>query len=278
MADQAQALLNQYLPDTDDDEIKWLRASSYPEIHLQLPADQWNEQNADNQTVTFAPEDIRWNTAETTGAAIQAACEQQTANHAICQELGDDIETALETLAGEQGETLAAEQKDQLIDQYESQHTQPLVEQRDLFIGLNPEDAKALQAAATPSQQPQHPVRLHQATGYTEALNAQEHDEHQDGYGAFLPQEAWDSYQQNQQTAWEEWATVWRDKQQTDAPSRWIPSFNTKTHIINCTGGKDTTQNEGKTGCQSNNGNNICLLYTSPSPRDLSTSRMPSSA
>ena len=24
--------------------------------------------------------------------------------------------------------------------------------------------------------------------------------------------------------------------------------------------------------------NNICLLYTSPSPRDLSTSRMPSSA
>ena len=183
--------------------------------------------------------------------------DRHTANHAICQTLGDDIETALETLAGEQGETLAAEQKDQLIDLYQSQHTQPLVEQRDLFIGLNPEDAKALQAAATPSQQPQHPVRLHQATGYTEALNAQEHDEHQDGYGAFLPQEAWDSYQQNQQTAWEEWATVWRDKQQTDAPSRWIPSFNTKTHIINCTGGKDTTQNEGKTGCQSNNGNNI---------------------
>ena len=26
------------------------------------------------------------------------------------------------------------------------------------------------------------------------------------------------------------------------------------------------------------NYNNICLLYTSPSPRDLSTSRMPSSA
>ena len=25
-------------------------------------------------------------------------------------------------------------------------------------------------------------------------------------------------------------------------------------------------------------GNNVCLLYTSPSPRDLSTSRMPSSA
>ena len=25
-------------------------------------------------------------------------------------------------------------------------------------------------------------------------------------------------------------------------------------------------------------GNNLCLLYTSPSPRDLSTSRMPSSA
>ena len=25
-------------------------------------------------------------------------------------------------------------------------------------------------------------------------------------------------------------------------------------------------------------GNNACLLYTSPSPRDLSTSRMPSSA
>ena len=25
-------------------------------------------------------------------------------------------------------------------------------------------------------------------------------------------------------------------------------------------------------------GNNICLLYTAPSPRDLSTSRMPSSA
>ena len=27
-----------------------------------------------------------------------------------------------------------------------------------------------------------------------------------------------------------------------------------------------------------NNGENFCLLYTSPSPRDLSTSRMPSSA
>ena len=27
-----------------------------------------------------------------------------------------------------------------------------------------------------------------------------------------------------------------------------------------------------------NNGSNACLLYTSPSPRDLSTSRMPSSA
>ena len=26
------------------------------------------------------------------------------------------------------------------------------------------------------------------------------------------------------------------------------------------------------------NANNVCLLYTSPSPRDLSTSRMPSSA
>ena len=62
MADQAQAHLNQYLPDTDDDEIKWLRASSYPEIHLQLPADQWNEHNAENHSITLAPEDIRWNT------------------------------------------------------------------------------------------------------------------------------------------------------------------------------------------------------------------------
>ena len=31
-------------------------------------------------------------------------------------------------------------------------------------------------------------------------------------------------------------------------------------------------------GCVGDDMSNICLLYTSPSPRDLSTSRMPSSA
>ena len=30
--------------------------------------------------------------------------------------------------------------------------------------------------------------------------------------------------------------------------------------------------------CEKNDGDKFCLLYTSPSPRDLSTSRMPSSA
>ena len=36
----------------------------------------------------------------------------------------------------------------------------------------------------------------------------------------------------------------------------------------------DINQNNSKFGDEKN----ICLLYTSPSPRDLSTSRMPSSA
>ena len=34
----------------------------------------------------------------------------------------------------------------------------------------------------------------------------------------------------------------------------------------------------GPSGCGKSTLLNICLLYTSPSPRDLSTSRMPSSA
>ena len=40
-----------------------------------------------------------------------------------------------------------------------------------------------------------------------------------------------------------------------------------------CVGGDD-----GSGNCDGSNVDNTCLLYTSPSPRDLSTSRMPSSA
>ena len=42
--------------------------------------------------------------------------------------------------------------------------------------------------------------------------------------------------------------------------------------------GVEPYQHLGKVFESPNVGNNICLLYTSPSPRDLSTSRMPSSA
>ena len=35
---------------------------------------------------------------------------------------------------------------------------------------------------------------------------------------------------------------------------------------------------DSRVACETLIKNNICLLYTSPSPRDLSTSRMPSSA
>ena len=40
----------------------------------------------------------------------------------------------------------------------------------------------------------------------------------------------------------------------------------------------DEIRNEYKKISRKNSEGNICLLYTSPSPRDLSTSRMPSSA
>ena len=47
---------------------------------------------------------------------------------------------------------------------------------------------------------------------------------------------------------------------------------------------KNSDDTGGGNGCDKDKGkgkdlkNKICLLYTSPSPRDLSTSRMPSSA
>ena len=46
------------------------------------------------------------------------------------------------------------------------------------------------------------------------------------------------------------------------------------------TGGSDIgyTQMSGSTAMTLTGADKLCLLYTSPSPRDLSTSRMPSSA
>eukprot|EP00831_Metopus_contortus_P060332 TRINITY_DN5223_c0_g1_i1.p2 TRINITY_DN5223_c0_g1~~TRINITY_DN5223_c0_g1_i1.p2 ORF type:complete len:110 (+),score=6.37 TRINITY_DN5223_c0_g1_i1:1-330(+) len=41
---------------------------------------------------------------------------------------------------------------------------------------------------------------------------------------------------------------------------------------------KDSSKQGVQLLCQKTFSNNFCLLYTSPSPRDLSTSRMPSSA
>ena len=62
-------------------------------------------------------------------------------------------------------------------------------------------------------------------------------------------------------------------------------------YVATASGGVWKTNNSGTTfspifdsqgsysiGCVSIDPNNPCLLYTSPSPRDLSTSRMPSSA
>ena len=44
-------------------------------------------------------------------------------------------------------------------------------------------------------------------------------------------------------------------------------------------GGRSFSFKDKETGLEMDNGQHvICLLYTSPSPRDLSTSRMPSSA
>ena len=57
------------------------------------------------------------------------------------------------------------------------------------------------------------------------------------------------------------------------------PNENYDTHNINSTGVITATSFHGDganlTGIDASA---ICLLYTSPSPRDLSTSRMPSSA
>ena len=46
---------------------------------------------------------------------------------------------------------------------------------------------------------------------------------------------------------------------------------------VKVTGFKRGSNSNAITGVETDQGN-ICLLYTSPSPRDLSTSRMPSSA
>ena len=46
--------------------------------------------------------------------------------------------------------------------------------------------------------------------------------------------------------------------------------------VINITGGKDMTLEDMTSASEIIY--DVCLLYTSPSPRDLSTSRMPSSA
>ena len=56
-----------------------------------------------------------------------------------------------------------------------------------------------------------------------------------------------------------------------------------KVNDFNDTGGRSKSKRatgvlDHGAGCDSINVNDTCLLYTSPSPRDLSTSRMPSSA
>ena len=48
----------------------------------------------------------------------------------------------------------------------------------------------------------------------------------------------------------------------------------TKEDNLDALNARVISSSDGKSGSLSN----ICLLYTSPSPRDLSTSRMPSSA
>ena len=52
------------------------------------------------------------------------------------------------------------------------------------------------------------------------------------------------------------------------------PSGSGKSTLLKCLGGLM----KPSAGSVTLNGNNICLLYTSPSPRDRQKSRMPSSA
>ena len=62
----------------------------------------------------------------------------------------------------------------------------------------------------------------------------------------------------------------------------WAKSKNISSNLDDCLealkDGKIKTQDIGVATIRSANENKTCLLYTSPSPRDLSTSRMPSSA
>ena len=56
-----------------------------------------------------------------------------------------------------------------------------------------------------------------------------------------------------------------------------IVKVDPKTETISCDGGEDGLGHPA-VYYTFNNENKICLLYTSPSPRDLDLSRMPSSA
>ena len=55
-------------------------------------------------------------------------------------------------------------------------------------------------------------------------------------------------------------------------------SFNRKVKKSKTTGGAGKTKKSTTTDIQDSGTNNTCLLYTSPSPRDATLSRMPSSA
>ena len=57
-----------------------------------------------------------------------------------------------------------------------------------------------------------------------------------------------------------------------------LSSYAALIGVIGAIGGGFYTWGEFNNRLSAIEGNNICLLYTSPSPRDLSTSRMPSSA
>ena len=69
-------------------------------------------------------------------------------------------------------------------------------------------------------------------------------------------------------------------KFKNNLPNQKISNFNVDAIVV-LTGGKGERIIEGYNQIENSNQRKLfisCLLYTSPSPRDLSTSRMPSSA